>query len=60
MHYDLALDKLEEQKAEVNKLQSMVLDAMGSAKTGLVYEIPRFIRAARNGGTPYLTRKKSK
>lgn len=60
MHYDLALDKLEEQKSEVNKLQSMVLDAMGSAKTGLVYEIPRFIRTARNGGTPYLTRKKSK
>jgi len=60
VQYDLALDKLEEQKAEVNKLQSMVLDAMGTAKTGLVYDIPRFIRTSRNGGTPYLTRKKTK
>jgi putative phage-type endonuclease len=60
VQYDLALDKLEEQKSEVNQLQSMVLDAMGTAKTGLVYDIPRFIRTSRNGGTPYLTRKKSK
>lgn len=60
MHYELALDKLEEQKTEVNKLQSMVLDAMGTAKTGLVHGIPRFIRSSRNGGTPYLTRKKAK
>lgn len=60
MHYDLAVDKLEEQKQEVNKLQSMVLDAMGTAKTGVVHGIPRFIRSARAGGTPYLTRKKTK
>lgn len=60
MHYELALDKLEEHKSEVNKLQSMVLDAMGKAKTGLVYGIPKFIRTSRNGGTPYLTRKKAK
>lgn len=60
MHYELALDKLEEQKSEANKLQAMVLDAMGKAKTGLVYGIPKFIRTSRNGGTPFLTRKKAK
>lgn len=60
MHYDFAVDALEEQKTEVNKLQAMVLDAMGKAKTGVVHGIPRFTRSARAGGTPYLTRKKSK
>lgn len=60
MYYELALDDLEKQKLEVNKLQAMVLDAMGNAKTATIHDIPRFIRTARNGGTPYLTRKKVK
>ena len=60
MHYFLELDKLEEQKKLVTDLQARVLDAMGNARTGIVHDIPALIRTARNGGTPYLTKKKVK
>jgi putative phage-type endonuclease len=58
MHYDIALGELETAKAKVNELQAMVLDAMGTAREGTVHDIPIFIRTSRNGGTPYLQRKR--
>jgi putative phage-type endonuclease len=58
MHYDLALTELEAAKTKVNELQARVLDAMGTAREGTVYGLPVFMRTSRNGGTPYLTRKR--
>jgi putative phage-type endonuclease len=58
LHYSSALDELEKAKEQSNKLQSQVLDAMGNAKTGVIYDTPAFIRSSRKGGTPYLTRKR--
>lgn len=58
MYYVLALEDLETAKSRANELQAQVLDAMGSAREGLVHDIPCFIRTSRNGGTPYLTRKR--
>ena len=58
LHYSTALDELEKAKEESNKLQSQVLDAMGSAKTAVIYDTPAFIRSSRKGGIPYLTRKR--
>ena len=58
IHYGNALTDLDTQKEKVNELQARVLDAMGKAKTGLVYDEPAFIRSSRKGGTPYLTKKR--
>jgi putative phage-type endonuclease len=58
MHYDLALVELDAVKTKVNELQARVLDAMGTAREGTVYGLPIFMRTSRNGGTPYLTRKR--
>jgi len=58
MYLFLEMEKLEETKKEINKLQAIVLDGMGKARTGLVHDIPTFIRTSRNGGTPYLTKKR--
>jgi putative phage-type endonuclease len=58
LHYSSALDELEESKTKVNELQARVLDAMGKAKTAVIYDTPAFIRSSRKGGTPYLTRKR--
>ena len=58
IHYGNALTDMDEQKNKVNELQARVLDAMGQAKTGLVYDTPAFVRSSRKGGTPYLTKKR--
>lgn len=58
LHYSSALDELETAKTKSNELQARVLDAMGSAKTAVIYDTPAFIRSSRKGGTPYLTRKR--
>jgi hypothetical protein len=58
IHYGNALTDLDTQKEKVNELQARVLDAMGKARTGLVYDEPAFIRSSRKGGTPYLTKKR--
>lgn len=58
LHYSSALDEQETAKSKVNELQARVLDAMGSAKTAVIYDTPAFIRSSRKGGTPYLTRKR--
>jgi putative phage-type endonuclease len=58
LHYSSSLDDLETAKSKVNELQARVLDAMGSAKTGIIYDTPAFVRSSRKGGTPYLTRKR--
>jgi hypothetical protein len=58
LHYSSSLDDLETAKSKVNELQARVLDAMGSAKTGVIYDTPAFVRSSRKGGTPYLTRKR--
>lgn len=42
----------------LNEMRSRVLDAMGTAKRGLVGGEWRFTRQARSGGTPYLITKK--
>lgn len=58
LHYSSALDEQETVKTKVNELQARVLDAMGTAKTAVIYDTPAFIRSSRKGGTPYLTRKR--
>lgn len=58
LHYSSALEDLEAAKEQVNELQARVLDAMGTAKTAVIYDQPAFIRSSRKGGTPYLTRKR--
>ena len=58
LHYSSSLEDLETAKSKVNELQARVLDAMGSAKTGVIYDTPAFVRSSRKGGTPYLTRKR--
>jgi putative phage-type endonuclease len=58
LHYSTALDELDEAKKKSNELQSRVLDAMGSAKTAVIYDTPAFVRSSRQGGIPYLTRKR--
>lgn len=60
MYYVLALEEIEEKKAEANKMLSEILDYMGDARTGIVHDIPVFTRQARAGGIPYLVRKKSR
>jgi putative phage-type endonuclease len=58
LHYSTSLDELEIAKKKSNELQSRVLDAMGSAKTAVIYDTPAFVRSSRQGGIPYLTRKR--
>lgn len=58
MYCDLALMELAEAEKKANELKSRVLDAMGQAKRGMVHDIWRFTRQARNGGRPYLITKK--
>ena len=58
VHYHNALSRLEEQEKEAKSFEAAVLDAMGNARTGLIYDRPEFIRVARGKGKPYLTKKK--
>ena len=56
--YYNALTRAEEAKLEARQFESAVLDAMGKARTALVYDQPTFIRVARGNGKPYITKKK--
>lgn len=56
--YFAALKVLDEATAGVNELKARILDAMGSAKRGLVDNVWTFSRQSRGGGTPFLTVKK--
>lgn len=58
MHYFLAVDKAAEAEKELLKLKSLVLDAMGTKKRGLIDGVWKITRQARAGGTPYLVNKK--
>lgn len=60
VHYSNALDRLEAAKAEARTFESAVLDAMGKAKTALIYDQPMFIRTARGNGNPFIIRKRGK
>ena len=58
MHLSLEIDKLAKQEQLVTELKSRVLDAMGTAKRGIVHDIWVFTRQARNGGKPFLIQKR--
>jgi len=56
--YFRAVDALAEAESSVNEAKSRVLDAMGSAKRGLVDGEWKITRQARGGGKPFLVNKK--
>lgn len=58
VHYFLALADLDTAEAHANEMKSRVLDAMGSAKTGLIHDEPMVTRQARGNGTPFLVNKR--
>lgn len=58
MYYQLAEAELKHAESKLNEMKSRVLDAMGSAKRGLINDRWALTRQARNGGTPYLTTKR--
>lgn len=58
MYYDLATRDFEQAEAHLNEMKSRVLDAMGTAKRGLIDDVWRVTRQARAGGKPYLVNKK--
>ena len=58
IQYFGALQDLEAAQKVVRTCEAAVLDAMGKARTALIYDTPSYIRVARNGGKPYLTKKK--
>lgn len=58
VHYFNALDDYNKAEAEMLKLKSAVLAAMGHAKDGLVYGEKMVSRQARGNGTPYLVNRK--
>lgn len=58
VYYANALAKLDDAKAEARMHESAVLDAMGKAKTALIYDQPMFIRTARGQGAPFIIRKR--
>jgi putative phage-type endonuclease len=60
MHYFNAVADLNAKTSLVNELKSRILDTMGSAKTGLVYDEPMLTRQVRGEGTPYLVTKRGK
>lgn len=53
----LKSEELARVESDVRLLKCKVMDAMGSAKSGLVDGVERVVRAARKGGSPYLTMK---
>jgi putative phage-type endonuclease len=57
--YFHAVEALAEAEKHANELKSRVLDAMGKAKRGLIYDVWTYSRTSRSGGTPYLTTKRS-
>lgn len=58
MYYFLAQSDFEQAESHFNEMKSRVLDAMGKAKKGLVFDEWRVTRQARNGGRPFLVSKK--
>ena len=58
VHYLNAISKLEESQTQVDELKARVLDAMGDARRGLVYDQWLVTRQARKGGLPYLVNRK--
>ena len=58
IHYFNAVSDLDKQEKLVTELKSRIIDAMGNAKTGLVYDAPMVTRQARGTGTPYLVNKR--
>lgn len=58
MYYQLAEVKFKQAEEEMNDMKSRVLDAMGSAKRGLIEGRWVLTRQARGTGTPYLVSKR--
>lgn len=58
VYYQLAELKFKEAEAEMNEMKSRVLDAMGTAKRGLIEGRWVLSRQARGTGTPYLVTKR--
>jgi len=58
VHYLNSIGKLEEAQGLVDELKARVLEAMGSARRGLVYDQWLVTRQARKGGLPYLVNRK--
>jgi hypothetical protein len=59
VHYFNAVADLAAKEQLVTELKSRILDAMGNAKTGLVYDEPMVTRQARGSGAPYLVNKRN-
>jgi putative phage-type endonuclease len=59
VHYFNAVADFAEKEQLVTELKSRILDAMGDAKTGLVYDEPMVTRQARGSGAPYLVNKRN-
>lgn len=59
MYYMLAVDDFQQAETHLNEMKSRVLDAMGTAKRGLVNEEWIVTRQARGAGKPYLVNKKN-
>ena len=57
--YFHAVNALEGAEKVANEMKSRVLDAMGRAKRGLIYDVWTYSRTSRSGGTPYLTTKRN-
>lgn len=58
MYYQLAEVKYKQAEEEMNEMKSRVLDAMGSAKRGLIEGRWVLTRQARGTGTPYIVSKR--
>lgn len=58
VHYWLAVGDFEKAEAHLNEMKSRVLDAMGTAKRGLIHDEWRVTRQARGNGLPYLVNKR--
>lgn len=59
VHYFNAVADLADKEKLVTELKSRILDTMGKAKTGLVYDEPMVTRQARGNGAPYLVNKRN-
>jgi putative phage-type endonuclease len=58
VYYTLAVIEADKADKHLNEMKSRVLDAMGSAKRGMVDNVVIVERTSRNGGAPYLVNKK--
>lgn len=58
VHYLNALGDLDKAQGLVDELKARVLEAMGDARRGLVYDQWLVTRQARKGGLPYLVNRK--